>query len=95
MEDLTGKLNSILGKMNNLLEQYVKLQEENIYLKNELDQLQTDLKDRNNQKTELEEKLKTLQIAKSVDLEDDKGALKQKINDYIKEIDRCIALLND
>ena len=44
----------------------------------------------------LEDKIKLLKISRSTstpDLEKDKQS-RQKINEYVREIDRCIALLN-
>ncbi|HMR20148.1 MAG TPA: hypothetical protein PKA53_12675, partial [Sphingobacterium sp.] len=53
------------------------------------------------EKAELEEKLKAITVAKSLEEADvDKEAInekildtKQKINDFVREIDRCINLL--
>jgi exonuclease VII small subunit len=45
----------------------------------------------------LNQKLQTLKLAKSISGDDkpqETTELKRKINDYIKEIDRCITLLN-
>ena len=43
----------------------------------------------------LQEKVKLMNISKSVDSnKDDVKATRLKINEYIREIDKCIALLN-
>ena len=51
-----------------------------------------------NQLVEIEElnnKIKILKLARSFEEGDDKTELKRKINEYIREIDHSIALLND
>ncbi len=46
---------------------------------------------------ELENKIKILKLAQNLsgDESDEKTEIKRKINEYIREIDRCIAMLND
>ena len=95
MSELSEKFDGILKKINKLLEQQIQLQEQNVELKGQQKKLQEELEQQRQLVSELENKIKTLQIAKSVDIEEDKTALKQKINEYIREIDKCIALLND
>jgi hypothetical protein len=61
---------------------------ENENLKNEFAKKQEVVK-------ELEEKIKVIKISNLVSSDDeDKKKTKQKINEYVREIDRCIALLN-
>tara|TARA_B110000211_G_scaffold230663_1_gene290573 strand:+ start:463 stop:747 length:285 start_codon:yes stop_codon:yes gene_type:complete len=58
--------------------------------------LKSDLSDRKEEIRRLEEKIKLLRITKSVgaqDVEKNKES-RQKINEYVREIDKCIALLN-
>ena len=45
-------------------------------------------------KAELEEKLKVTKLAKSIEGTSEKSLdIKQKINDFVREIDRCVVLL--
>ena len=45
--------------------------------------------------TSLQEKVRLMKISKSVDTsQEDAKSTKLKINEYIREIDKCIALLN-
>lgn len=58
--------------------------------------LKSDLSVRKEEIRKLEEKIKLLRITKSVgtqDVEKNKES-RQKINEYVREIDKCIALLN-
>ena len=44
----------------------------------------------------LEKQLNFTKIAKSINLEkDDKKDIKKIINEYVREIDKCISLLNE
>ena len=44
---------------------------------------------------ELNNKIKIIKLARSFEEGEDTAALKRKINEYIREIDNSIALLND
>ena len=69
-------------------------EKEEILLMNE--KLKSDLNEKNNLIKSLEEKIKLLRITKSVSTQDDEKnkESRQKINEYVREIDKCIALLN-
>ena len=58
--------------------------------------LKSDLSERKEEIRRLEEKINLLRITKSIvtqDVEKNKES-RQKINEYVREIDKCIALLN-
>jgi predicted nuclease with TOPRIM domain len=58
--------------------------------------LKSDLSERKEEIKRLEEKINLLRITKSIvtqDVEKNKES-RQKINEYVREIDKCIALLN-
>lgn len=62
--------------------------DENQKLKLEIDNQSRIIEDLNN-------KIKIIKLAQSFDGGEDIAALKRKINEYIREIDNSIALLND
>lgn len=64
-----------------------KMERENLHLKQTLAEKESLL-------GEMDHKVKTLQIATGNLADDEKGVLKQKVNEYIREIDKCIAMLN-
>src|SRR5690606_19519620 len=76
------------------------LQEENDLLKLEVQSLQVAFQTSSDKVQQLEEKLKALAVAKSLEeSEVDREAInekildtKQKINDFVREIDRCIGI---
>jgi len=76
----------ILNKKN--VDDLKKFREENEVLKEDVKQLRK-------KEVELEEKVKVLALAKSLgDNEIGKNELKLKINELVREIDKCIALTN-
>lgn len=71
------------------------LEEENRGLKSELDAVKGALRDKNLRIEALTEDFNRMKLAKSVVTSTgDKAEMKFKVNEMVKEIDRCIALLN-
>ena len=96
MEELTHKFEGISEKVRKVLEKCDKLERYTRALEEENYELKNDLQTRMDQIVDLEANLKTLKIAKGTyDDDQDRKELKLKINEYIREIDRCIALLNE
>ncbi|MBS1617658.1 MAG: hypothetical protein JST76_04020 [Bacteroidetes bacterium] len=62
--------------------------EEQQKLKLQIDSQAATIEDLNN-------KIKIIKLAQSIEKSDDIATLKRKINEYIREIDNSIALLND
>ncbi|HET6721149.1 MAG TPA: hypothetical protein VFH07_00305 [Chitinophagaceae bacterium] len=95
MSDLETQLKRIQDKLQQVLKDHSSLQKENLRLKEELD------KNRNqsfaNQQTieELKQQVDVLKISSGDWDESDKKEFEKRINSYIKEIDRCIALLSE
>mgnify|MGYP001383521117 CR=1 FL=1 len=87
---------SIENKVNNIISLYNSLKKEKEEILEENTNLRSVILERDNNIKSLEEKIKLLRITKSVgdhDLEINKES-RQKINEYVREIDKCIALLN-
>lgn len=87
--NIESKVNKIISLYNSLKKEKEEILEENKILKSEVEDRDKDIK-------RLEEKIKLLRITKSVstqDVEKNKES-RQKINEYVREIDKCIALLN-
>lgn len=101
MASLSTQMNLIVEKTKNLVQLCDALQEENDLLKLELQSVQVALETSSGKVNQLEEKIKAMAVAKSLEEADiDKSAInekildtKQKINDFVREIDRCINLL--
>ena len=98
---LAGQLTNVLDRTQRLLELCEVLQEENNLLKQENKALEATLENNKTKISDLEEKLKALKLARSLEgipvtqISSDEKTLdiKQKISDFVREIDKCIVLL--
>jgi len=94
MTSVSEQLNSVLQKTTRLIELCDALQEENELLKLENQFIKTNLDAAKSKNVELEEKLRVLKLAKSIEGTSEKTLdIKQKINDFVREIDKCVVLL--
>jgi regulator of replication initiation timing len=94
MSVVAEQLVKVVEKTERLIEFCAALQEENELLKLENQTLNTQLSDGREKNKELEEKLRVLKLAKTFSETNEKSLdIKQKINDFVREIDKCIVLL--
>ena len=94
MSSVADQLNSVLQKTARLIELCNALQEENDLLKLENQSVKTALEGSKSKTADLEEKLRVLKLAKSIEGTSEKTLdIKQKINDFVREIDKCVVLL--
>jgi len=87
---------SIENKVNNIISLYNSLKKEKEEILEENTKLKSDISERDKSIKSLEEKINLLRISKSVgalDVEKNMES-RRKINEYVREIDKCIALLN-
>jgi len=95
MESINLKISTIESKVLKLIEKQTSLQSNNELLSQENEDLKVLVKQQSNQISELENKIKMLKIAKSLEQTDGGNTeVKRKITEFVKEIDKCIALLN-
>jgi len=85
---LNRKLDELLIKYGNLKTEYLKL-------KNGNEAMESKLQERDNRLKELESKYERIKLSGAL-LGDGENALeaKKKITELVREIDRCVALLN-
>ncbi len=82
--------------MNKLIDKYNQLKIENTNLLKNNNDLQLVLDEKNNKILDLQNKVKLMNITKNVDRDKDEiRSTRLKINEYVREIDKCIALLNN
>ena len=93
MKDLSALVANLKIKAEKLVEKHQVVIEQNKQLLNEVLEFKVDLNKRNQQLSEMENKIKVLKISKSVDSESTKD-VKLKINEMVREIDKCIAQIN-
>ena len=83
------------NKLESLLANYQQLKEELKASNQKVDILSKQLDEYNQTIQQLNEKNKVLKLSSSIQREQgDNKAAKQKINELVREIDKCIALLN-
>ncbi|TCD03782.1 hypothetical protein [Pedobacter psychroterrae] len=94
MSAVADQLNLVLQKTARLIELCNALQEENDLLKLENESVKVALDASKSKNTDLEEKMRVLKLAKSIEGTSEKTLdIKQKINDFVREIDKCVVLL--
>ena len=82
-------------KLDELLEQYTGLKREVEDLRNGNKLLQTTLQERDEKVKELEKKYERIKLSGALLGEGEfAGEAKKKITELVREIDRCVALLN-
>ena len=82
-------------KVRKIIELYISLKEQQNILITENKELKTKLHKTEKELIELNRKYDTLKIAKSLLVSsDDKHDAKIRVNKMVREIDKCIALLN-
>ncbi|MDD4227619.1 MAG: hypothetical protein PHS40_01600 [Mariniphaga sp.] len=88
-------LNDLNAHVKRLFQEYENLKNENKLLLDKLDILTGEIARIEQEKEKLKEKIENLNIANRLLAGNDKdGEVKKRINTFIREIDRCIALLN-
>ena len=92
---MKNTVNNIEVKLVRLIANYKQIREDKLVLKQENETLIATLAAKSKEVMDLQEKIKLMNISKSVDVS--KQEVKEtrlKINEYVREIDKCIALLN-
>ncbi|MHB1278091.1 MAG: hypothetical protein ACYC1Q_06805 [Bacteroidia bacterium] len=96
MSDTKETLERIASKVEQLSKKVNLSEAETELLKRELRQARETISLQKNTLRALEEQNKLVKIAEAVALsKEDKRAVKLKINEFIREIDKCIATLSD
>lgn len=94
--DYQSVINSLKGKIETIISRYEQVATENQRLAQEIEICRNELNISINKVKELEEKVNRLQLAEAFKASStDVKEARQKIGRIIKEIDKCMALLND
>jgi len=93
MEQLELQVKRIYDKLQQVLRQRETLLKENNKLKEELRQLRQSEMDRTDQVEQLKQQVEILKVKKGEMPLEEKALLEKRLSQYIREIDRCIALL--
>ncbi|MDG2264355.1 MAG: hypothetical protein P8L19_04810 [Flavobacteriales bacterium] len=88
-------INNIEVKVGKLIAKYDQLNAEKLDLQRNNNTLNVRLQEKESQIVALQDKVKLMNISKSVDAsKEEVKSTRLKINEYVREIDKCIALLN-
>jgi predicted nuclease with TOPRIM domain len=91
---LDQQFNTINEKLQQLLKQYSRLQKENERLKEELLIARNKEMDWKARTDELQQQVSIMKLATGEMNEKEKKDFEKKINQYVKEIDKCISFLS-
>ncbi|MCX6286854.1 MAG: hypothetical protein NTY96_07055 [Bacteroidetes bacterium] len=94
MDDVTTLVSGIDFKVRKLIAQQKKLRNENATLTIDLNQLKKANEEQKQVIKGLEEKIQILRIVKMSEGKEHNSDIKAKINELVREIDKCIGLLN-
>ena len=86
-------LKRIQEKLQQLLRQHVVVMRENNKLKEALESVRQKITDQQKTADELKQQVSILKVSAGEMSGSDKKEFEKRINGYLKEIDRCIALL--
>ena len=96
MENLNTYISSLAGRVEALAKAHGQLQEENLKLKSKNEEMEQVITEQKNVLSKLEEQNKVVKIAKAVtDDDEDRKEQRKRLNELVREVDKCIALLNN
>ena len=95
MELLEQHLKRIQEKLQQVMKEYASLQKENVQLRNELEETKQNSLQSLQVTDQLKQQVEVLKISSGNWDAKDKKEFEKRINQYIKDIDRCIALLGE
>jgi len=88
-------INELNFKIEKLIKRYISSLEQNKSLESKMENLQSELEEVKRENKTLNEKLKTTKVANAISGGDGSYEAKMRINQLVREIDKCIALLNN
>ena len=94
MKDVATLVSGIADKLKRIVENQHLLRAENQTLKNEILKLTIENNNQGENLKQLEEKIKILRLSKTLETKEGNVEAKLKINELVREIDKCIGLLN-
>lgn len=96
MENLDTYITGLSERVEKLVAAQSDLKNENSELKSRNAELEQAVNDQKNVLSKLEEENKVVKIAKAVtDDDEDRKEQRKRLNELVREVDKCIALLNN
>jgi predicted nucleic acid-binding Zn-ribbon protein len=94
MAELSAHLENLQQKIQQLLKNQQQLLRENVQLQKELQKAKQTIEDKTHQTQNLQQQIDALKLGVSKWNIEEKALLEKRIDVYLKEIDRCLELLN-
>ena len=88
-------INELNFKIDKLIKLYISSLEQNKSLESKIQDLQSELENLQRENKDLNNKLKTTRVASAISEGNGIYEAKMQINQLVREIDKCIALLNN
>ena len=88
-------INELNFKIDKLIKLYISSLEQNKSLESKIQDLQSELENLQRENKDLNNKLKTLKVATAISTGEGSTEAKSRISQLVREIDKCIALLNN
>ncbi|HEX6915041.1 MAG TPA: hypothetical protein VF145_07355 [Chitinophagaceae bacterium] len=93
--ELETRMKAIQGKLQQVLKHYAAIQRENSRLKKELSAGKSEIKGQQDRLAALQQQVDIMKMGVSKWSVEEKAELEKRIDVYLKEIDKCLALLNN
>lgn len=88
-------INELNFKIDKLIKLYISSLEQNKSLESKIQDLQSEFENLQRENKDLNNKLKTTRVASAISEGNGSYEAKMRINQLVREIDKCIALLNN
>ena len=88
-------INELNFKVDKIIKLYISSLEQLKSRDEQIENLQSELENSKRENKELNEKIKTTSVANAISGSDGSHEAKMRINQLVREIDKCIALLNN
>lgn len=96
---MTAQENAVINELKKKVEQlitlYIASLDRNLELESEVKAVRERLETWKSENNKLKEEIKTLKVAKAISMGEGGAEARNRINQLVREIDKCIALLNN
>ncbi len=96
---MTAKQDAVINELNTKVERLIKLYisslDKNREMDSEMKELRIQIERMKSENMKLHEEIKTLKVAAAISTGEGNSEAKNRISQLVREIDKCIALLNN
>ena len=96
---MTAKQDAVINELNTIVERLIKLYisslDKNREMDSEMKELRIQIERMKSENMKLHEEIKTLKVVAAISTGEGSSEAKNRISQLVREIDKCIALLNN